>query len=75
MRRCFAGRSVAAVGVVGAAAGQFAGGGRTHGGDRADEDERLAGQALIFICTVTAVRPATPGELARGSANDADSGN
>ena len=39
-----------------------------------DGNHPLAGQALIFVCTVTAVRPATPGELARGNANDADSG-
>ena len=37
-----------------------------------DGNHPLAGQALIFVCTVTAVRPATPGELARGNANDAD---
>lgn len=43
-------------------------------GDEAtlDGNHPLAGQALIFICTVAAVRPATAEELANGTAERED---
>ena len=37
-----------------------------------DGNHPLAGMALIFTCTVTAVRPASAEELARGHLNDSD---
>ena len=37
-----------------------------------DGNHPLAGMALIFTCTVTAVRPASAEEIARGHLNDSD---
>jgi FKBP-type peptidyl-prolyl cis-trans isomerase SlyD len=37
-----------------------------------DGNHPLAGAALIFTCTVTAVRPASPEEIARGHVRGAD---
>ena len=37
-----------------------------------DGNHPLAGMALIFTCTVTAVRPASAEEIARGYLNEGD---
>ena len=39
-----------------------------------DGNHPLAGMALMFVCTVVGVRPATEGEIERGYADDDSAG-